>query len=247
MSEPHTSSTSPGDTSTATPTFECVRVAGLGGVTLEVRGRLDAEGADRLQEILRDALTHARLVVLDLEAVSLIDAFGVLVIAQANRAAQTEGRRLVVVRPPTDVHEALALDGTGGGLTVVDTGAAARAGVPSAGSLQVDVRSSSGAGLPYLLVACLGEIDMATAPQLREAIAGLDPGDVLVDLSGISFMDSTGLSTLLDAQRRLVRQGHRLVVVCPAGTVRNVFRLTALLETLNVVDDRAAGERVLAP
>ena len=52
----------------------------------------------------------------------LIDAAGVLVIAQANRAAETGGRRLVIVRPPADVHAALQLDGTDGGLTMVDPG-----------------------------------------------------------------------------------------------------------------------------
>lgn len=126
MPEPQPPSTSPAETSGATPAFECAWTRGLGGVTLEVRGRLDADAADRLQEILRDALSDARLVVLDLQAVVHIDPFGVLAIVQANRAAQAEGRRLVIVRPRGDVDAALKLDGTDGGLTVVDTSGAAQ-------------------------------------------------------------------------------------------------------------------------
>lgn len=244
MSEPQPQSTSSPATSRASPAFECARTRGLGGLTLEFRGRLDAEAADRLQQILRDALTDARLVVLDLQTVDLIDPAGVLAIVQANQAARAEGRRLVIVRPPADVGTALRFDGTDGGLTVIETSAAARTAPHSVGGLELDIEHSAASDPPHCLLACRGEIDMATVTQLRDAIASLEPGDVIVDLSGTSFMDSTGLSALLDA--RLARQEHLLVVVCPAGPVRDVFRLTALIETLNVVDNRTAAERMLS-
>jgi anti-anti-sigma factor len=111
---------------------------------------------------------------------------------------------------------------------------------------QFTLRISEEPGVPRIRLACRGEIDAATAPQLRDAIAGLKLGDLIVDLCDTWFIDSTGLSTLLNALRRLTRQGHRLIVVCPPGSVHDTLRLTALLETLNVVDNQVAAERSLA-
>jgi anti-anti-sigma factor len=82
-----------------------------------------------------------------------------------------------------------------------------------------------------------GEIDLAASDDLqaRLADAGRDAGVVvLVDLSGCLFIDSRGLSTLLNAARRLTRQRGALAVVCPNATPRRVFEITGTVDTLNV-------------
>ncbi|MFL5867660.1 MAG: STAS domain-containing protein [Thermoleophilaceae bacterium] len=82
-----------------------------------------------------------------------------------------------------------------------------------------------------------GEIDLAAATQLqaRLADAGQDAGGVvIVDLSECLFIDSRGLSTLLNAARRLTRSRGALAVVCPNATPRRVFEITGTVDTLNV-------------
>jgi anti-anti-sigma factor len=93
-----------------------------------------------------------------------------------------------------------------------------------------------------------GEVDLLTAPRLGMAIddkvrAGRN--DLVVDLHDADFIDSVGLHILLNASRRLTRQGRGLVVVCPQGPVRRVLELSRLIETLNVVSH--LSERQPAP
>jgi anti-sigma B factor antagonist len=78
------------------------------------------------------------------------------------------------------------------------------------------------------------EIDLAGAPAFREALAQAvegDDRDVLVDMSGVTFIDSTGLSALLNALRRLTRSRRQMLVVAPEGPVRRVITLTGLEST----------------
>ena len=89
-----------------------------------------------------------------------------------------------------------------------------------------------------VLRAC-GEVDLMTAPELSsrlDAILRGREGEVVVDLCQATFLDSTGLSVLLNAARRLIRQSRRLVVVCGQGPVRQVIELARLEGVLNVTD-----------
>lgn len=86
------------------------------------------------------------------------------------------------------------------------------------------------------VVVCEGELDMTTGPQLRDELMALPDGDVIVDLSAVGFIDSTGIAILLNTLRRLDRANHRLVVACPPGPPRRVFELTGLEETLKISD-----------
>jgi anti-sigma B factor antagonist len=81
-------------------------------------------------------------------------------------------------------------------------------------------------------------LDVANAPDLRDALAataGAAAAHVVLDLRGVDFADSTGLSVLLNAARRNTASGRHLVVVCGPGPVMRLLELTALTQTLNVV------------
>jgi anti-sigma B factor antagonist len=92
------------------------------------------------------------------------------------------------------------------------------------------------------LIAASGEIDQVSSRLLADALrrATLDgDGRVVLDLSETSFIDSSGISALLNGLRRLTRQRRRLVVVCPPGPPRRVFEVLGLVGTFDLVDSRA--------
>ena len=94
----------------------------------------------------------------------------------------------------------------------------------------------------------VGELDQATVPGLRARIGeaiGIGDGSILIDLSRCDFIDSTGISLLVEAQRKIDGlDSRRLVVCCPATEVRRLLDLTGVDALLGVFDDRddALGE-----
>jgi anti-anti-sigma factor len=83
-------------------------------IYIVVRGQLDAAGVPRLDAELRHATTTARLVILDLRAVTLVDLAGALLIVRADLWIKAAGGRLVVVRGGPEVEQffaAIELDG----------------------------------------------------------------------------------------------------------------------------------------
>jgi anti-sigma B factor antagonist len=101
------------------------------------------------------------------------------------------------------------------------------------------VETDSLQGLLALTVA--GELDQGTAPELRGALAealGNGPGGVLVDLSDCGFIDSTGLSLLVEAKRRLSEDDRAFGVCCPDDDVRRLLELTGIDRAVGLFDSR---------
>jgi anti-sigma B factor antagonist len=90
-----------------------------------------------------------------------------------------------------------------------------------------------------------GEIDLGTAPILREALRPVlehETGPVVVDLSKVSFMDSTGVHVLVDTLRPLGLQNRRFAIVCREdGQVHRLLGLVGLLDALTVHRSRASA------
>jgi anti-sigma B factor antagonist len=88
-----------------------------------------------------------------------------------------------------------------------------------------------------------GELDLATAPELEQLVnESLDAGnDVVVDLRGLEFMDSSGIRVLVAAHARASRIGTRLFIVRPASgsAVAKIVEVSGLDGELNLVDDPA--------
>lgn len=113
--------------------------------------------------------------------------------------------------------------------------------------LPLAVERTSLDGVDYLMVE--GEIDVATAPRLMAALNDAVTQavrSVVIDLSSVGFMDSTGLALLINAHRRLTRQRKGFAVVCPQGPLWRVFELTDMLDTLRVCPDRESATAALA-
>ena len=85
-----------------------------------------------------------------------------------------------------------------------------------------------------------GELDLATAPQLADALAqaGRDSVAVILDLSELTFMDSSGLHVILNARASLAEAGSRLVLLRGGHQVHRIFELTGVADHLEFVSSR---------
>jgi anti-sigma B factor antagonist len=86
-----------------------------------------------------------------------------------------------------------------------------------------------------------GEIDLASIDALEAAIGAIEQeaaegDDVVLDMSGVTFLDSSGLRVLVTANDRLDTAGNRLVIRRPSVSVVRVLEITGLLSTI-IVDD----------
>lgn len=91
-------------------------------------------------------------------------------------------------------------------------------------------------------VVLIGELDMDTARELNCVLDGLieqGPDEVILDFSGLSFIDSSGIAALISAQKQLNAQGRKLGVRSPSPLVVKVFEVTDLMSFLNVQSNQA--------
>ena len=86
-----------------------------------------------------------------------------------------------------------------------------------------------------------GEVDSLTAPKLGRRLLGLaEEGktSLVVDLSNVGFMDSTGIGVLLNALRHLSKRHGGLVLVCPTERILRPFQITGLVGYLPIFTSR---------
>jgi anti-anti-sigma factor len=96
-----------------------------------------------------------------------------------------------------------------------------------------------------ILVSATGEIDMSTVEVLERELttAREDGSTVLLDLSGVTFIDSTGLHLLLEASHSSATSDWGFFVVRPSRAVWRLIEVSGTADLIMVVDPRA--ERVL--
>jgi anti-sigma B factor antagonist len=72
----------------------------------------------------------------------------------------------------------------------------------------------------------VGELDVATVPQVTEALRALSSGgDVVLELSELTFLDSCGMRALLELARAQYGRNGRLVILDPSNAVTRVFEI----------------------
>mgnify|MGYP001601875651 FL=1 len=87
-----------------------------------------------------------------------------------------------------------------------------------------------------IVVSLWGELDLANARRLREAFGALGDGDekeLLVDLAGVPFIDSTCLAVLVWAANRCREQGRQLVLRAPTRAVVSALAASGLLRSFH--------------
>jgi anti-sigma B factor antagonist len=102
--------------------------------------------------------------------------------------------------------------------------------------LHLDVRRADQEAIVHLS----GELDLSSAPQLRELLVALlsedGPRHLVVDLSDLVYLDSTGLSVLVTAHKRAGSSGTAFSLANPNASVRRLLGITALDQIFDFVD-----------
>ena len=93
-----------------------------------------------------------------------------------------------------------------------------------------------------LRVVLSGELDVSTAPEVETRLLAIEaedppPPHVVVDLRALRFIDSTGLSLLVNTHKRARAAGRRVTIVCGRGPARRILETTGLLDRLGVVEE----------
>jgi anti-sigma B factor antagonist len=89
-------------------------------------------------------------------------------------------------------------------------------------------------------VIATGEIDLWSAPEVKAALAahGKSAASVVLDLRGVTFMDSSGLGLIVESNQRARKHGFRFAVaVGGASDVHRILEMSGLMKVLELVDD----------
>ncbi|HEX2235493.1 MAG TPA: anti-sigma factor antagonist [Actinomycetota bacterium] len=101
--------------------------------------------------------------------------------------------------------------------------------------LGIDVRNVESCAV----VDVKGEIDVYTAPKLREKLIELvseGSYNVVVNLEGVDFLDSTGLGVLVGALKRVKAHDGSLALVCTQDKILKIFKITGLTKVFPIHD-----------
>lgn len=103
----------------------------------------------------------------------------------------------------------------------------------------------------WAAVSVVGELDVATAPRLRQEAVGVVSNGIdrlALDLSGCSFLDSTGLGVIVGLLKRLRNhEDGALVIVGAPGQVQKVFDITRVASIVPLVDTMEEARALLFP
>lgn len=108
--------------------------------------------------------------------------------------------------------------------------------------LALETRNENG----WAVLQVRGEVDLYTSPQLRDGITELlDQGAnrIVIDLSGIEFMDSTGLGVLVVGLKRAKERDGEFALVCREGSVQKILSITGLDKVFSIHGSVAEATR----
>ena len=92
----------------------------------------------------------------------------------------------------------------------------------------------------WIVARVVGDLDVYTAPRLREFISdsvALGHTDVVLDLEGVGFLDSTGLSVMVAGLRKAKEAGGDLLIIKPNHQIQRILSITDLVKILPIHAD----------
>jgi anti-sigma B factor antagonist len=93
-------------------------------------------------------------------------------------------------------------------------------------------------------VSLKGELDLSSVGKVQAELQRVEaegPSLLILDLSNLTFLDSTGLRAVVTADERARENGRRFVIVRGPDAVQRVFSITRLEERLEIVDDASSA------
>jgi len=117
--------------------------------------------------------------------------------------------------------------------------------VPEA--LQIEVTPAAGSSPVFVILA--GEMDIVSTAAFVDSMTELErssPDRVVIDVAGLSFIDSSGINALVQAARMVEARGGRAVLAAPAAHVLRVFEITRVGELVSIAGDRDEALRLAA-
>jgi len=97
--------------------------------------------------------------------------------------------------------------------------------------MSLQMQSSYNNELDQWELTARGEVDISTAPQLREYLDGAyqeKKADILLHLDDLNYMDSTGLGVIIGAFGRMQETENRITLVNPKGNIKKLLSITSL-------------------
>lgn len=85
--------------------------------------------------------------------------------------------------------------------------------------------------------AVTGEIDAHTAPEITEAIGSWAADSLRIDMSGVEFVDSSGLRVLIEAHQSRLAEGRSMTIVSPSPVVARLFDIAGVDQYLDIATD----------
>ena len=179
---------------------------------LRLSGEIGRTDAPALTDALRRAQAAAAITILDARAVTAIDPTVLHLIRAADRRAHDQERRLVILRGSGSIDsdlEALGLH-------------ARSVTIEEPPPVSVEVATEGGPDSACIKV--FGELDVATGPLLRMALASENARrrSILLDLSSVEFMDSIGICLLIEGHERARTDGLGFELITGAGVDRTL-------------------------
>jgi anti-sigma B factor antagonist len=96
------------------------------------------------------------------------------------------------------------------------------------------------------VVTASGELDLSTAPELRQFLRQTvadGARELIVDLSDVGFLDSTTLGVLIGARNRMLETGGTISIICPNRSVLRIFQLAGLDQVFTIHQSLADATR----
>ncbi|MDQ3620936.1 MAG: STAS domain-containing protein [Verrucomicrobiota bacterium] len=97
---------------------------------------------------------------------------------------------------------------------------------------------------PFAVLKLEGDIDLYHSPEVKERLGGLidqKPKGILVDLSAVDYMDSSGLALLIEAMQRIQAYGGRLALFGLRESVQTIFEVARLDQIFTLFPDESAA------
>lgn len=204
---------------------------------IEMPERLDFETVHSEQRAFENSITPDRPCLLDLQKIGFIDSTGIGLLIRMQKRSRLMGQQLVCLNPSTNVRRALQLMRLEDFFIIApDLPQAEKCLREASRTSSVTLMNSETAGLPAL--SWRGELTAANADEIWLATIdhlnarAMVQRSLRIDLSALTFIDSTGLGVLIRAKKHGARQGVKVRFSGANGNVLNVVRLSRLEDYL---------------